>query len=356
MRKVLSKIGLLLVVLVMLVSCEEESTNVEKLSEDKVAVKFVPSINPAKSLTVSDDPVFTWLEYKAAPGYDVSGAVISGETKAWKKITTKNADSSFTTDQVFTQGYWTFEIQVGDSETVYYTGTATAYLTAGSDPVVVNVDLVPKFDSLGEGTLKINLSTPALSTSAGSFAIKIYDSEKKNLITTAKVGQTTIDFSSYSVNATLSESKDTASIEHSITLVPGIYILEIKYVSGTSSTQEAIVAFKVVAGCESSLQGTLENGAYVASKIVLKRFDGTLEEDKANHKYTFKPEDANYPGTVTYMWFINGNKTAETSSVFTFTEQGNAAYCLSCIAINTNGTNKDVVSNSIIVEGLPKTE
>lgn len=346
MRKLLSTMFVLATLVALAVSCEfgPEPTQ-SNTDSDKASVKFIPQLAEGKALSVSDNPTYVWLEYQATPGFEDSSAVISGRvTGEWKRIEKKDTDSdTYTTPEEFTKGFWKFDVQVGAGDTVFYTGHVEAILK--QDKEAVNVQLIPKFNTEARGTVKFDISTPELSAAAGSFNIKIYDSTKTNLITTAKDGEEVINFSNYNLDAVI--ENHSASFEKTLSLVPGVYILEIKYTSGGASTESSIIAFKVIEGCISELTGSIENGAYVSATISLSRFKGSITNSGST--YTFTPSGS-YPGTTSYMWFVNGvNKNTNTAS-YTFAETEKGAYCLTCVATNTNQNNTDVISVSKIVE------
>lgn len=355
MKKYLSKTLLLLAVLIVCVSCVmNEDREVQEAASDLVQVKFIPKVVESKGLTVSDLPDFDCLSYQATKVGKPDSSTISGEVSGdnWEKITKDAQDSSFSTKAVFTQGYWEFKVKVGDGTDNFYEGTAKEYLSG--DSTTVTVELTPIFDDQTTGSFKINITTPQLSSENGSFKITIFNSDGSTKASDVKDGDSTLDFSSepYSVAATTSDN--VASIDKTLTLKPGIYIMHIQYASGSASTETAVIGFKVIGKTTSSLTGSLDNGGFVKTKFDVSHFSGTVTEN--NKVYTFVPNKEYPEGSVSCTWYLNGvadpaNTKADGSYEFKTTSPG--AYCLTCVAVYTvSSTVKDVesVSNTIVVK------
>ena len=349
MKKLLSVLACALVLMSIFVSCDSSLSSGS--SSELTEVKFIPNLLSGKSLTVQDSPSIAWLEYQATPQYSNESAVISGSVTGneWKRISQKDTGAeTFSTGAVFTQGYWTFSIRVGsgtgEDSVTYYTGSASCYLSGSSKSI--SVDMSPSYNADATGTLKLTLSTPKLSNEAGSFTVKIYDSTFTDLVTTVKEGSTVLDFTSYTVSATVSNNYD-ATMDKTYTLTPGIYFLEVQYTSSGASTEKVVVAFKIIEGCQSVISGSIENGAYVSTTIGLEYFSGTLSGPTDN-VLTFSPKTT-YPGTISYMWFVNGTKQNTTTASFTFSETAKGSYCVTCVAMHQYQSITDVTSISKIV-------
>lgn len=352
MNKFIKVLVILLIPSLLFVSCAEEMIN-ETASTEKVAVKFIPNLRDSKAIGVDDTPEIAWLSYKASADFKHGSEEVSGETADWVTLTQKDNKNFYTTQKVFNPGSWSFEVQVGSGEKVYYSGSANVFLA--EDDKEVKVDVLPYFDSEGEGSLVMDLSSSKLSDENGYFKVKLYDQSFTALAEGAGVKEdgedSEISYNDYTIAAS-PNGQIVSTNEKTLKFVPGIYFAEIQYAvmkdQKELSTEKVIVAFKIIDGCSSTVSGSLDNGSYVQSKLGIQYFEGKVAETDTDNVFKFTKTN-NCPGTVTYKWFLNGNEVGENSDTYTFEETTAGKYYLTCVAINSYNSIDDVVSSTITV-------
>ena len=252
----------------------------------------------------------------------------------------------------FSPGSYTFYVEVKNGENIIYTGTNTpVYISTSTKNVTIDLELYAEGGSTGSVTIKI--AVPKASENAPDVTYTYSGAASGNgRVNTTPTVNTIVDTSGVT-----STSANWYYFEKEINgLVPGNYVMNFDYLDADAGNRigGASVAFTVRNGDEYGVYGTIEEGEYQLSTLllVMPTITLTVNGDATTTKHATETATITATATsgATFAWYVNGVlKAGETNSTYNLSRAKVGRFVVTCVATSADGKIKKHASHIIRV-------